>query len=171
MLKYMITSPNFSLSQTKEAIIKHSPDFVCWRNKERFDKEELKDFASFAKKYSKVLINFDDIKDDEIIELFDGIHFPSSKIDISPKFDNILKFASTHNIDEIYKAIKNKIDYITLSPLFYSKNRNGLGVEKFNKLCIHPRTFALGGIVSEKEVNEVKKTKAIGFASIRYFYN
>ena len=40
-----------------------------------------------------------------------------------------------------------------------------------NKACeIHPNVIALGGIISDKEVEQIKKSKACGFGSIRYFY-
>jgi len=75
---------------------------------------------------------------------------------------------STHSIKEAKDSLIS--DYITFSPIFDSKGRNGVGIEKLNEICnIHPKVIALGGIISEKEVNEIKKSKAIGFGSIRYF--
>ena len=38
-------------------------------------------------------------------------------------------------------------------------------IEKFPNLKI----FALGGIIQNEQINEIEKTKAFGFASIRYF--
>jgi len=68
--------------------------------------------------------------------------------------------------------VKNSLisNYITFSPIFNSKGREGVGIEKLNEICsIHPKVIALGGIISEKEVKEIKNSKAIGFGSIRYF--
>jgi thiamine-phosphate pyrophosphorylase len=38
-------------------------------------------------------------------------------------------------------------------------------IEKFPNLKI----FALGGIIQNEQIKEIEKTKAYGFASIRYF--
>jgi thiamine-phosphate pyrophosphorylase len=46
-----------------------------------------------------------------------------------------------------------------------------VGIETLNKITkYHPNVLALGGIVSEKEVEMIKNSKAKGFASIRYFF-
>ncbi len=169
MLKYMITDAKYSLEEIKKAIIKYKPDFVCYRNKKYFNKNEIIEFAYFAKNYSKVFINFDDLKDKSLLQYFDGIHLPSSKLTLINEFKEKIVIASTHSVDEVTKA-KNA-DFITFSPIFNSKGRDGLGIEKLNKICkIKKSTIALGGIISNKEVEEIKKSNAIGFASIRYFF-
>ena len=169
MLKYMITDPSYSLQQTFEAIKKHKPDFICYRNKEYFDEKEIKEFVNFAKKYSKLFINLDSLKKESLIELFDGVHIPSSRLDEIDKFKNKITIASTHNIKEVLKA--KKADFITFSPVFNSKNRRGLGIETLNFICdLHPKVIALGGIIGDKEIEEIKRSKAVGFAAIRYFF-
>ncbi|WP_457561212.1 thiamine phosphate synthase [Caminibacter sp.] len=168
-VSYFITDPNFSISQTLKIIQTHKPDFVCYRNKEYFDENEIIEFANFAKKYSKIFINYDSLKNPDLIKLFVGIHLPSSKLDKISEFKNKIVIASTHSIDEIKSA--KEADFITFSPVFNSKGRKGVGIEKLNEICkFHPKVIALGGIVSDKEVEEVKKSRAVGFASIRYFY-
>ncbi|QCI28920.1 thiamine phosphate synthase [Caminibacter pacificus] len=168
-LSYFITDPSYSLQQIKEAIKKHKPTFVCYRNKEYFDKNEIMDFANFAKNYSKVFINLDSLKDDSLLEHFDGVHIPSSRLDEITEYKNKIIIASTHNPLEVQKA--QKADYITFSPIFKSKNRCGLGTEVLNHICnMHPKVIALGGIISDKEVEKIKNTKAVGFGSIRYFF-
>ena len=168
MLKYMITDPKFSIDEIKKAIIKHKPDFVCYRNKLYYNENEIIEFAKFAKKYSKVIINYDSLKNKNLLKYFNGIHFPSTKLDEIKKYDT-LKFASTHDISEVKKACT--ADYITFSPVFNSKGRIGVGIEKLNEITkFHPNVLALGGIVSEKEVEIIKNSKAKGFASIRYFF-
>jgi thiamine-phosphate pyrophosphorylase len=55
--------------------------------------------------------------------------------------------------------------------VFNSKNRHGIGIETLNSICnLHPKVIALGGIISDKEIEEIKKSKAVGFAAIRYFF-
>ncbi len=169
MLKYMITDPKYSLNEIFNAIKKHKPDFVCYRNKKYFNEEEIIKFANFAKNYSKVFINLHSLKNDKLLEIFDGIHIPSSEIEKIEKYKNKITIASTHNFEEIKKA-KNA-NFITFSPIFNSKGRIGLGVEILNEaIKLHPRIIALGGIVSNKEVEKIKSSKAIGFGSIRYFF-
>jgi thiamine-phosphate pyrophosphorylase len=168
-LSYFITDPKYSLSQTFKAIEKFKPDFVCYRNKEYFDKDEIINFAKFAKKHSKVFINIDSLKDETLLKYFDGIHITSSKLDMIDKFKDKTIIASTHSEKEIQKA--KKADFITFSPIFDSKGRKGLGIQRLNEICLlHPKVIALGGIIGKKEIEEVKKSKASGFASIRYFY-
>ena len=168
MLKYMITDPKFSIDDIKNAVIKHKPDFVCYRNKLYYNEDEIIEFSKFIKKYSKAVINYNSLKNIEILKYFDGIHFPSSKLDNLKDF-NTLTIASTHNISEVKKA--KTADFITFSPIFDSKGRTGLGIEKLNEIVkLHPNVLALGGIISEKEVEIIKNSKAKGFASIRYFF-
>ncbi len=132
------------------------------------------DFANFAKEYSKIFINFDSLTDKSLIKYFDGIHFPSIYIkdlkNLKKIFPNKIFITSTHSFKEANNAIIS--DYITFSPIFDSKGRKGLGIETLNKICnFHPRVIALGGIISENELEKIKNSKAIGFASIRYFYS
>jgi thiamine-phosphate pyrophosphorylase len=172
LIKYFITSFDFPLFFNLKAIKKHKPDFICYRNKKYFNPEEIIEFSKFAKNYSKVFINYDDLKDEKLLKYFDGIHFPTSKINLAKNYSDKIKIASTHSIEEVKKAKNLGFDYITFSPVFNSKGRIGVGIQKLNEICkIFPNTIALGGIISEKEVKEVEKSKAIGFGSIRYFLN
>ena len=108
------------------------------------------------------------LKNKNLLKYFDGIHFPSTKLDEIKKYDT-LTIASTHNISEVKKA--KTANFITFSPIFDSKGRTGLGIEKLNEIAkLHPNVLALGGIISEKEVEIIKNSKAKGFASIRYFF-
>jgi len=169
MLKYMITDPQYDLNAIKKAVIKHRPNFVCYRNKLYYNEEEIKEFARFAKRYAKIAINIDSVKNDEIYELFDAIHLSSSHLDKIDFFKNKTVIASTHNINEVIYA-KNA-DFITFSPIFDSKGRKGLGIEIIEEIySFHKKIIALGGIISQREIEKIKKTKAVGFASIRYFF-
>jgi len=164
----MITDPGYPFSQTLKAVDFHKPTFVCYRNKDYFDLDEIKEFIKFAKKHSKVILHYDSF-DESLTNEIDGIHFPSGKLDLIHDYKNKTIIASTHNKEEVLKA-KNA-DFITFSPIFESKNRKGLGIKALESICkIHKNVIALGGIVSLKEVNEIKRSCAVGFASIRYFY-
>jgi thiamine-phosphate pyrophosphorylase len=167
-LSYFITDPAYSIEKIFLAIKKHKPTFVCYRNKVYYDENEIINFVNFAKKYSKVFINLDSLKNNNLLELFDGVHIPSNKLDLIQNYKNKIIIASTHNFEEAKKA--KMADYITFSPIFNSKNRMGLGIKILNEVTkIHPNVIALGGIISQKEIEFVKKSKAIGFGSIRYF--
>jgi len=169
MLKYMITDPKYSLSEIFSAVKKHKPDFVCYRNKEYFNEDEIVEFCIFVKKYSKTIINLDSLKKEYLIKCFNGVHLPSAKLSLINRFKNKIVIASTHNEKEIFLA-KNA-DFITFSPVFDSKGRKGEGIDRLEEICkLHPNVFALGGVVSDREVEEIKKTTAVGFGSIRYFF-
>ncbi len=169
-ISYMISDPGYSVKEICDALKKHSPDFFCYRNKEYYDEEEIIYLLNFAKKHSKfTFINYTSLKNPKLLEKTDGIHLPSSKLDLIKTYRNKLIIASTHNTDEIKKA--SKADYITFSPVFDSKNRKGVGIDKLNEICsLHPKVIALGGIKTKKEIQSVKVSKSAGFAAIRYFF-
>ena len=119
-----------------------------------------------------MFINYESLIDKNLLKYIDGIHFPSKYINnlakLKTKFPNKIFITSTHSFDEVKNSLLS--DYITFSPIFNSKGRNGLGIEILNKVCeIHPKVIALGGIISDKEVEKIQASKACGFGSIRYF--
>jgi len=80
---------------------------------------------------------------------------------------------STHTHDEVLQAQDLGADAVTYSPIFSSPGKGEpKGVEDLKELLnkCSVKVFALGGIVDEKQVSEIEKTQAYGFASIRYFY-
>ena len=105
-----------------------------------------------------------------MLKYFDGIHFPGAYLNINlNNFKNKITIFSSHSFEEIKKA--QNFDFVTFSPIFDSKSRIGFGIKKLNEACkLHKNIIALGGIISDKEVRQIKKSKAKGFASIRYFY-
>ena len=168
MHSYLITDPNYYQnfkSTLTNSIEKYNPDFICFRDKTSTKNAKL---AIEIAKYYKIpiLVN-------QYIELlnlgFDGIHLTSNQLYLIDNFKEYITFASTHNINEVNMA-KNS-NFITFSPIFASKGRDGLGIDKLNEIVeiAKPKVFALGGIISDIEVEEIKKSKAYGFASIRYF--
>jgi thiamine-phosphate pyrophosphorylase len=166
--KYLITDPkfypNFKQNLTT-SIEKYQPDYICFRDKTSIKNAKL---AVEIAKYYKIPIVINQYI--ELVNLgFDGVHLTSSQLHLIDNFKNCLTFASTHSLKEVKKA-KNS-DFITFSPIFNSKGRKGVGIEVLNQICkkTSSKVFALGGIISEKEVNEIETSKAYGFASIRYF--
>jgi len=167
LLSYLITDPKYYLNFKTtliNSIEKHNPDFICFRDKNSIENAKL---AIDIAKYYKIPIIVNQYI--ELLKLgFDGIHFTSKQLNLIHNYKECITFASTHNIDEVKKA--KDANYITFSPIFDSKGRKGLGVEKLDDIVIVKKeVFALGGIVSKKEVDAIKHSQAIGFASIRYF--
>jgi thiamine-phosphate pyrophosphorylase len=79
---------------------------------------------------------------------------------------------STHSFSEIELAIKLGANAVTFSPIFPTPNKGEpKGVEALKEAVkkFDIKIIALGGIVSQKEIKEVKKANPWGFASIRYF--
>ena len=89
------------------------------------------------------------------------------------KNQNLFTIISTHTFKEIEKAQKFGADAVTFSPIFYTPNKGKpKGVKELKKaITTFPdiKIIALGGIVSDKEVLQIQRTGAYGFASIRYF--
>ena len=168
MLSYLITDPNFyqDFKTTLEnSIQKYNPDYICFRDKNSIKNAKLA--IEIAKFYNIPIIVNQYV---ELLKLgFDGIHFTSNQLHLINDYKECITFASTHNVDEVKTSFL--ADYITFSPIFNSKDRNGLGIDKLNEIVeiSKPKVFALGGIISDNEVNKIKQSKAFGFASIRYF--
>ena len=105
---------------------------------------------------------------------FDGIHLTSLQFDKIEKAKEagLKTIISCHTFEEIEKAVQLKADMVTYSPIFFTPNKGEpKGIEK---LCEAVEKYdidiiALGGIIGENDIEEVKDSGAKGFASIRYF--
>ena len=180
---YLITDPNY-FSDNKEifkekliAVFKnHKIDFACFRDKSSQNIEELaKIFLQICKEFKikNILINSN-------ISLatklgFDGVHLNSQqfeKIQNAKKL-NLITIISCHTLEELEKAMNKNIDFVTFSPIFETPNKGkAKGIEELNKAIKNfpnLKIIALGGIIQNEQIKEIKKTKAYGFASIRYF--
>ena len=76
---------------------------------------------------------------------------------------------SAHSLKEIKIKEKQNVKEIFISSIF-KKNRNYLGIYKFNLLSNHSikKIIALGGI-SKNNIKLLSLTKSIGLAGISYF--
>ena len=103
----------------------------------------------------------------------DGAYIPSFNKDylhLSYKLKKrFILIGSAHNLKEFRIKEKQKVSEIFLSSLF-KKNNNYLGINKFKIFSNYTnfKIIALGG-VSQKNLNLIKLTRAIGFAGISYF--
>lgn len=180
---YLITDPKYYTNNTNQfkknltkALEKNKIDITCFRDKESSNFKELASiFVEVCKsfKIKKVLINSNlelakDLKTT-------GVHLNSKQFNKIKEAKDLGLFViiSCHNKEDIEKAKKLNVDAITYSPVFRTPNKGEpLGIKKFEEvvnLYKDMNIIALGGIINDKEIAQIKKTKAYAFASIRYF--
>ena len=181
--KYLITSREFYTDTPAvfrkvlhQQFVKHLPDYALYRDKSN------PNYATQAEHFVEVCAQFEDIK--AIIhsdislakKLYAyGVHLTSkefAKIEEAKEL-GLHVVVSTHSHQEVLEAERLGADYVTYSPIFATPNKGEpKGIEDLEKLLTQSsiKIFALGGIIQEQEVELVAKTKAYGFASIRYFY-
>jgi thiamine-phosphate pyrophosphorylase len=182
MKKYLITDPLFYTSTPEYfsenlylVLKKHSPDFICLRDKQTDNYENLaQEFLHVAKQnLIKKAFLHTDFKLAKKLGFY-GVHLPSHRFeDIKEAKELGLQvIASTHTLDEALHCEKLGADFITFSPIFYTPNKGEpKGLEKLKEINdkIEINCFALGGIIDEAQVHSCEKTGVYGFASIRYF--
>jgi len=178
---YLITDPSFysSLEEFENYLTNiyknHSVDFSCYRDKSSFSKEYAKLFLTISKKFDIEYVLLNSYLDVAVSLGFDGVHLTSSQFDLIKKAKkrDLFTIVSTHDDKQITKAKTLGADAVTFSPVFSTPNKGSpKGLEALKKaVCLsYPlKCFALGGIVTDKEVKECKKAGSYGFASIRYF--
>ena len=180
---YLITDPNYFSNNPEKfeekliTVLKnHKIDFACFRDKSSQNIEELaKIFLEICKEFKieNILINSNISL---AIKLgFDGVHLNSQQFDKiqNAKKSNLITIISCHTLKELENAMKKNIDFVTYSPIFDTPNKGeSKGVEQLNEVVEkfpNLKIFALGGIIKDKQIKDIEKTKAYGFASIRYF--
>ena len=183
MIKYLITDPDYYDNNEqifKEKLIRvfenHKVDIACFRDKKSSNFEELaKIFIEICKNYKikNILLNSNYHLAKKLNAT--GVHLTSTQFnDIkNAKELGLYTIISCHNNYEIEEAIKANIDAITFSPIFETPNKGEpKGIEKLKEILNQYKNInviALGGIVTKEHIEEISKTKAYGFASIRYF--
>lgn len=180
-VQYLITDPSYYGSEVNEfeskliqVLQNHHVQTACFRDKFSSNYEELANvFVKICTKFKvqNILINenFELAK-----KLKCGIHFTSKQLHLIQEAKNcdMYVIASCHNIKEIEKAQQSYVNAITYSPIFETPNKGepkGLSHLKKILSLYDMNIIALGGIITQEQINELKKTKAYGFASIRYF--
>ena len=109
MFSYLITDPkyykNFK-STLEKAIEKYNPTYICFRDKTSIKNAKLA--IEISHYYGKIIfVN----KYVELLNLgFDGIHFTSNQLHLIDNYTQILKFASTHNNNEVDKLKNTDFD-------------------------------------------------------------
>ena len=77
-----------------------------------------------------------------------------------------------HNIEELKKAESLGADMATFSPIFQTPNKGlPVGLKLLESVIseVDIPVLALGGILTEAQIDACEKAGASGFASIRYF--
>jgi len=186
-ISYLITDPKeygqsvilFEKNFTN-ALALHKVDMVCFRDKQTQDTTHLiKSFLTIAKQFhiDKIIINSDIQK--AIEWKLTGVHLTSQQFNkiAYAKEHSLYTIISTHNEQEIINAKQQGADVITYSPIFYKENKDApkgcenlqMIVEKYQDENF--KIIALGGIINDTQIKQVKTTNCAGFASIRYFCN
>jgi thiamine-phosphate pyrophosphorylase len=181
MISYLITDPkfytkkpDFIAAKLYEVSKKHKIDYACLRDKEAKECEEA------AKAFVAAC---NDLKIKPILHTFwrqaaalgaCGVHFAANdfKNIALAKAQNLFVTASAHSLKEASKAALLGADFITVSPVFYTPDKNEpLGLEKLKEITakIPNRCIALGGILEGSQIQMCKEAGAVGYASIRYF--
>ncbi|KFN38567.1 MAG: thiamine monophosphate synthase [Sulfuricurvum sp. MLSB] len=182
MKSYLITDPSLygstsdALESSLRAVFsKTVPDFALFRDK------QTSHYAALAQTFiavchqrnvPKILLHGDCALAHELKA--DGVHLASAQYDAirEAKSLGLYVIISTHTYAEALNAQKLGADAITYSPIFYSPNKGEpKGLEDLKEIVdkIEIPIFALGGIISEEQINAVAATGTYGFASIRYF--
>jgi len=183
MKSYLITSQSFYTDKQgrfrknlQTQLQKHHPDFVLFRDK------ETPHYECLAEEFLDVCSAFQGVsaflhRDIALACRLGakGVHLSSDMFGeiANAKRAGLEVIVSTHTHEEALFAQNAGADYVTYSPIFTSPNKGKpKGVEDLKALLqkVDIKVFALGGIVSEAQINAVNKAGAFGFASIRYFY-
>lgn len=182
-INYLITDPKYYTNDTtlfkknlEKTLKTNNINMACFRDKESENFLQLAEvFVDTCKKYNieKVLLNSD-------IELAsklnaDGVHLTSAQFDKIKEAKSLDLFTviSCHNYNELDLALKLHANTVTYSPIFFTPDKGepkGISnLKETIKLYEDLHIIALGGIISDEQIEEIKKTNAAGFASIRYF--
>ena len=183
MKKYLITSreyytdtPAVFRNILHEQFQEHMPHYALYRDKSN------PNYDIQAAHFVEVCKQFEDIKSfiHQKVALAkelgaDGVHLTSTQFDEITKAKDLglEVIVSTHSLEDVLQVQKLGADAITYSPIFASPNKGEpKGIENLKNLLkkVDVKVFALGGIITQEQIEKIAQTKAYGFASIRYFY-
>ncbi len=182
-ITYLITDPKYYSSnktifeeKLRSVLALKEIDIICFRDKTSNNFEELATiFVAVSKEFNieNILIN-SNYKLAKKLNI-NGVHLTSTQFHEIQKAKNLGLdiIISCHNEEEILKAQKQNISTITYSPIFETPNKGQeKGIKKLEEIVQSYKNLniiALGGILEEDQVKQIKKIQAYGFASIRYF--
>lgn len=183
LISYLITDPEYYSNDPtlfgknlKKVLEIKKVDMACFRDKTSTNYEELaKIFIKTCNEFNiqKVILN----ENYQLAKKLNahGVHLTSKQFnDIQKAKDlDLYTIISCHNFTDIENAQKKHINAVTYSPIFKSPNKGeAKGIAKLREVVRAYEDLdiiALGGIISKENIKLISKTKAYGFASIRYF--
>ena len=180
--KYFIT-PDYSLFSDSlyfreiEAVLKSNVKILQFRSKNT----DPKKINKISNRVYKIASNYEclyiinsfhlDVIEHEI----SGIHLTSKDLRKEPftRQKNLIYGASCHNKEEIIISNELKMDYITLSPVYDTNKKKGIGWKNFKILAKNSQSpvYALGGINHHKELKRVRDNNGFGVAAISSYLN
>lgn len=183
LVSYLITDPKYYSNKPivfEEKLVKalesKKVHMACFRDKISSNYLELaKIFIRICKEFNieKYLLNQDYLLAKKLGAT--GVHLTSKQFsEIQKAKDlNLYTIISCHNHKDVQNAQNKHVNAVTYSTIFPSPNKGeakGIAnlrevIQSYEDLDI----IALGGIISQENVELISKTKAYGFASIRYF--
>ena len=183
MNSYLITSREFYTDTPAifrnilhEQFREHLPTYALYRDKSN------PNYDIQAAHFVEVCSQFENIKsfihqDAKLAKALNatGVHLTSNQFDkiAQAKELGLEVIISTHTQEEVLKAKSLGADAVTYSPIFVSPGKGEpKGIDDLKRLLSQCdiNIFALGGIITEEQIQEVQDANAYGFASIRYFY-
>ncbi len=178
MISYAITDPStLSFERLNDDLkrISQKADMIVYRDKANHAYETFAEqFLIRARNYSFEKILFHGAVDLASKLGADGVHLTSSQFDeiAKAKQHDLFVVISCHTVAEAKKAEKLGADMITFSPVFATPNKGkplGLGALKELQGIISLPIIALGGILTQEQIDACQVAGASGFASIRFF--
>ena len=174
--KYYSNNPELFKKNLERILKKNQIDLACFRDKSSENFEELAEiFVSTCKEFNieKILIN----KDFKLAKKLGatGVHLTSEQFKKIKKAKDLDLYViiSCHSLADIEKAQESFANAVTFSPIFETPNKGeAKGVNALKQavnLYEDIDIIALGGIVSNEQVEHIEKANPYGFASIRYF--
>jgi thiamine-phosphate pyrophosphorylase len=178
MISYAVTDPqNFSFETIHNDLsrIAKKADMIVYRDKKNLSYEKsAARFLKEAEKYpfKKILLHGSVSIASKLGA--EGVHLTSRQFGeiTAAKELGLFVLISCHSIEEAKNAETKGADMITYSPIFATPNKGkplGLGALKELKGIISLPIIALGGILTQAEVDACQSAGASGFASIRFF--
>ena len=172
---YYTDTPAVFRSIVHDVFAGYLPEYALYRDKNN------PNYALQAEHFLEMCAQFEGIKgllhgDVELAHRLHayGVHLTSQQFDqiVKAKEHGLYVIISTHTHEEAIKAEKLGADAVTYSPVFATPGKGKpKGLEDLKEIVgkIAINVFALGGITTPEQVEQVTRTGVYGFASIRYF--
>jgi len=178
MLSYAITDPstlNFDFLERDLKHFRQKASMIVYRDKESSHYvKNAKQFIEAVKEmaFDKALLHSSVTLAHELGA--DGVHLKSTQFDEieQAKALGLFVIISTHTLAEAKKAENLGADMLTYSPVFDTPNKGkAVGLDALKEVtdALYIPVIALGGILTDKQIDACQKSGAGGFASIRYF--